>query len=75
MKAPDRLKESARHADPSAVGARLSRRRLAVLLAVGTATLAIVSGCGEEEKRKPGGYSFPGAEKDGAGRFKSSQTL
>ena len=51
------------------------RRRLAVLLAVGSAMLAVVAGCGEEGKRKPGGYDFPGAEKDGAGRFKSSQTL
>ena len=75
MKAPDRLKSSFVRGNSPTTGGRLSRRRLAVLLAVGTATLAIVSGCGEEEKRKPGGYSFPGAEKDGAGRFKSSQTL
>lgn len=75
MKAPDRLKSTALHTDPATFGVRLSRRRLAVLLAVGSATLAVGSGCGEEEKRKPGGYSFPGAEKDGAGRFKSSQTL
>lgn len=75
MKAPDRLKASDVHADPAATGGRLSRRRLAVLLAVGSAMLAVVAGCGEEGKRKPGGYDFPGAEKDGAGRFKSSQTL
>ena len=74
MKAPDRRQASAIHADPPAAG-RLSRRRFAVLLAVGSATLAVMSGCGEEEKRKPGGYNFPGAEKDATGRFKSSQTL
>ena len=74
MKTPNRLKASVIHADPPAAG-QLSRRRLAVLLAVGGATLAVVSGCGEEEKRKPGGYNFPGAEKDATGRFKSSQTL
>ena len=74
MKAPDRLKAPAIHSDSTTAG-RLSRRRVAVLLALGSATLAVVSGCGEEEQRKPGGYNFPGAEKDATGRFKSSQTL
>ena len=68
MKAPDRRRASALPANPRPVG-RLSRRRLVVLLAVGTATLAVLSGCGEES-RQPGGYNFPGAEKDASGNFK-----
>ena len=54
---------------------QLSRRRLVVLLAASAGAVGALAACGEPEKRKPGGYSFPGAEKDGAGRFKSSQTL
>ena len=41
----------------------------------GPGAAATLAACGEPEKRKPGGFDFPGAEKDGAGRFKSSQTL
>lgn len=73
MKAPDRRRVSALPANPRPAG-HLSRRRVVALLAVGTATFAVLSGCGEE-KRQPGGYNFPGAKKDGTGRFKSSQTL
>jgi len=52
---------------------RVSRRRLGVLLAASAG--AALAACGEPEKRKPGGYDFPGAEKDEKGRFKSSQTF
>ena len=69
MTAPDRRKGSSVHAG------QLSRRRLVVLLAASAGAVAAPAACGEPEKRKPGGYDFPGAEKDGAGRFKSSQTL
>ena len=69
MKAPDRRQASVLYAE------RLSRRRLVVLLAVSAGAVATLAACGEPEKRKPGGYDFPGAQKDGAGRFKSSQTL
>lgn len=69
MKALDRRQTAARHAR------RLSRRRLVALVAASTGALATLAACGEEGERKPGGYDFPGAEKDGAGRFKSSQTL
>ncbi len=75
MKAPDRNQASVVHVDPARTGGRLSRRRLAVLLAASAGAVATLAACGEPEKRKPGGFSFPGAEKDGAGRFKSSQTL
>jgi len=53
----------------------LSRRRLVVLIAASAAAVAARAACGEPEKRKPGGYDFPGAEKDEKGRFKSSQTF
>ncbi len=67
MTAPDRRKGSSVH------DGRLSRRRLVVLLAA--SAVAALAACGEPEKRKPGGYDFPGAEKDEKGRFKSSQTF
>lgn len=69
MNEPDRLQASALQSS------QLSRRGLVVLLAACAGALAALAACGEPEKRKPGGYDFPGAEKDGAGRFKSSQTL
>ncbi|MDE2766573.1 MAG: hypothetical protein OXO54_04515 [Chloroflexota bacterium] len=69
MKEPNRLQASAFRSS------HLSRRRLAALLAASAGAVATLSACGEPEKRKPGGYDFPGAEKDGTGRFKSSQTL
>ena len=69
MNEPDRLQASALQSSP------LSRRGLVVLLAASAGAIAALAACGEPEKRKPGGYDFPGAEKDGAGRFKSSQTL
>ena len=69
MTAPDRRNGSL------VLDGRLSRRRLAMLLATSAGALAALAACGEPEKRKPGGYDFPGAEKDGTGRFKSSQTL
>ena len=68
MKVLARRHASALHANLGPAG-QLSRRRLVVLLAVGTATLAVLSGCGEES-RQPGGYNFPGAEKDASGNFK-----
>ena len=70
----DEMKAPALCIDPPTIARRLSRRRLVVLLAAASA-VATLAACGEPEKRKPGGYDFPGAQKDGAGRFKSSQTL
>ena len=69
MKEPDRLQASAIQSS------QLSRRRLVVLLAASAGAVGGLAACGEPEKRKPGGFDFPGAEKDGAGRYKSSQTL
>lgn len=69
MNEPDRPHASAHEAS------RLSRRRLVVVLAASAGAVAALAACGEPEKRKPGGFDFPGAEKDGAGRYKSSQTL
>jgi len=69
MTARNRRQGSALRADG------LSRRRLVVLLAASAGAVAALAACGEPEKRKPGGYDFPGAEKDEKGRFKSSQTF
>ncbi|MCY3906038.1 MAG: hypothetical protein OXF63_02150 [Anaerolineaceae bacterium] len=69
MTARDRNQGSAIHAS------QLSRRRLVVLLAASAGAVGALAACGEPEKRKPGGYDFPGAEKDEKGRFKSSQTF
>lgn len=69
MNEPDRRLAPNHRAGP------FSRRRLVVLLAASAGAVAALATCGEPEKRKPGGYDFPGAEKDGAGRYKSSQTL
>jgi len=69
MTARDRHQGSARHAG------QLSRRRMVVLLAASAGVVAALAACGEPEKRKPGGYDFPGAEKDEKGRVKSSQTF
>lgn len=69
MTAPKRRK------GPSVHYGRLSRRRLGVLLAASAGVVGALAACGEPEKRKPGGFDFPGAEKDGKGRFKSSQTF
>ena len=68
MKVPDRRRASALPANPRPAGL-FSRRRVVALLAVGTATLAVLSGCGKE-KRQPGGYNFPGADKDASGNYK-----
>ena len=69
------MKAPALRGGPPTTARRLSRRRLVVLLAASVGAVAALAACGEPEKRKPGGYDFPGAQKDGAGRFKSSQTL
>lgn len=69
MNEPDRRQASTLRASG------LSRRRLVVLLAASAGAVGGLAACGEPEKRKPGGFDFPGAEKDGAGRYKSSQTL
>ncbi|MCY3957932.1 MAG: hypothetical protein OXG65_06530 [Chloroflexi bacterium] len=69
MTGRDRCQKSGLHAS------QLSRRRLVALLAVSAGAVGTLAACGEPEKRKPGGYDFPGAEKDEKGRFKSSQTF
>ena len=65
---------SAVRANPRPAG-QLSRRRLVVLLAVSAGALATLAGCGGDENLTRDNYNFPGAKKDGTGRYKSSQTL
>ena len=70
MKARARRRPSALHADRRPAD-KLSRRRLAVLLAASAAGLTVLAGCGEDETLKPGGgYKFPGAKKDETGNFR-----
>ena len=65
---------SAVRANPRPAG-QVSRRRLVVLLAVSASALATLAGCGGDENLTRDHYNFPGAKKDGTGRYKSSQTL
>ena len=65
---------SAVRANPRPAG-QVSRRRLVGLLAVSAGALATLAGCGGDENLTRDNYDFPGAKKDGTGRYKSSQTL
>ena len=69
MKALDVRHATALHANPRPAG-QFSRRRLVGLLAASAGALVSLAGCGGDEARTPGGYTFPGAEKDASGNFK-----
>ena len=69
MKALHLRHASAARANPRAAG-QVSRRRLVGLLAASAGALAALTGCGGNEQRTPGGYTFPGAEKDETGNYK-----